>query len=64
MNQFSELSLCSVLQTNLARHSYGFDSMVETIVMSPQFRNKRIPATLAPTQIAAGKVNQHVSTDQ
>jgi hypothetical protein len=45
------------MQTNLAAHSYGFDSMVETIVMSPQFRNKRIPVLPAATQIASGKVN-------
>ena len=62
--QLSDEALIHGMQTNLAAHSYGFDSMVETIVMSPQFRNKRIPATPAPTQIAAGKVNQHVSTDQ
>jgi hypothetical protein len=45
------------MQTNLAKHSYSFDSMVETIVMSPQFRNKRLPAPPAPTQVASGKVN-------
>ena len=33
------------METNLAAHGYGFDSMVETIVMSPQFRNKRITST-------------------
>jgi hypothetical protein len=56
--QLSDEALVDTMQTNLAAHGYGFDSMVETIVMSPQFRNKRIPAPLpAPTQIASRKVN-------
>jgi Protein of unknown function (DUF1592)/Protein of unknown function (DUF1588)/Protein of unknown function (DUF1587)/Protein of unknown function (DUF1585)/Protein of unknown function (DUF1595) len=55
--QLSDEALVDTMQTNLAAHGYGFDSMVETIVMSPQFRNKRIPAPPAPTQIASRKVN-------
>ena len=53
--QLSDEALVDTMQTNLAGHGYGFDSMVETIVLSPQFRNKRIPAP--PTQIASRKVN-------
>jgi hypothetical protein len=55
--QLSDEGLIDSMQTNLAKHSYSFDSMVETIVMSPQFRNKRLPAPPAPTQVASGKVN-------
>src|ERR1700678_213669 len=56
--QLSDEALVDTMETNLAGHGYGFDSMVETIVMSQQFRNKRIPAPLpAPTQIASRKVN-------
>ena len=52
------------MQTNLAAHGDRFDSMVETIVLSPQFRNRRTPATLQQptTQLASRKVNDHVST--
>ena len=53
--QLSDEALVDTMETNLAGHGYGFDSMVETIVMSPQFRNKRLPAP--PTQIASRKVN-------
>ena len=53
--QLSDEALVDSMETNLAGHGYGFDSMVETIVMSPQFRNKRLPAP--PTQIASRKVN-------
>jgi Protein of unknown function (DUF1592)/Protein of unknown function (DUF1588)/Protein of unknown function (DUF1587)/Protein of unknown function (DUF1595)/Protein of unknown function (DUF1585) len=55
--QLSDEALVDTMQTNLAAHGYGFDTMVETIVLSPQFRNKRIPAPPAPTQIASRKVN-------
>jgi hypothetical protein len=56
--QLSDEALVDTMQTNLAAQGYGFDSLVETIVMSPQFRNKRIPTPEKPqTQIAAGKVN-------
>jgi Protein of unknown function (DUF1592)/Protein of unknown function (DUF1588)/Protein of unknown function (DUF1587)/Protein of unknown function (DUF1585)/Protein of unknown function (DUF1595) len=55
--QLSDEALVDTMQTNLAAHGYGFDSMVETIVMSPQFRNKRIPPPQPPTQIASRKVN-------
>jgi hypothetical protein len=61
--QLSDEALIDRMQTNLAAHGYGFDTMVETIVMSPQFRNKRIPTPPAGTQMASGKVNQHVSTN-
>ena len=53
--QLSDEALVDTMQTRLAAQGYGFDSLVETIVMSPQFRNQRIPAP--ETQIASRKVN-------
>ena len=53
--QLSDEALVDTMQTNLAAQGDRFDSLVETIVLSPQFRNKRIPAP--PTQIASRKVN-------
>jgi hypothetical protein len=53
--QLSDEALVDTMQTNLAAQGDRFDSLVETIVMSPQFRNKRIQAP--PTQIASRKVN-------
>ena len=53
--QLSDEALVDTMQTNLAAQGYRFDSLVETIVMSPQFRNKRIQAP--PTQIASRKAN-------
>jgi mono/diheme cytochrome c family protein len=35
------------MQQRLASGGYRFDTLVETIVTSPQFRNRRAPATLA-----------------
>jgi hypothetical protein len=56
--QLSDEALVDTMQTNLAAQGYGFDSLVETIVMSPQFRNKRIPTSHKPeTQIASRKAN-------
>jgi hypothetical protein len=40
--QLSDEALVDTMQSNLAAHGYGFDSMVETIVMSPQFRNEHV----------------------
>jgi hypothetical protein len=53
--QLSDEGLVDAMQTNLAAHGDRFDSLVETIVLSPQFRNKRIEAP--PTQIASGRGN-------
>ena len=55
--QLSDEALVDTMQTNLAAQGDRFDTMVETIVLSPQFRNKRIPEPPAPTQIASRKVN-------
>jgi Protein of unknown function (DUF1592)/Protein of unknown function (DUF1588)/Protein of unknown function (DUF1587)/Protein of unknown function (DUF1585)/Protein of unknown function (DUF1595) len=56
--QLSDEALVDTMQNNLAKQGYGFDSLVETIVLSPQFRNKRIQAPQKPeTQIASRKVN-------
>jgi hypothetical protein len=40
--QFSDESLLDVMESRLAAKQYRFDSLVETIVTSPQFLNKRI----------------------
>ena len=53
--QLSDEALIDTMQTNLAAQGDRFDSLVETIVMSPQFRNKRIQPP--PTQIASRKAN-------
>jgi hypothetical protein len=56
--QLSDEALIDTMETNLAAQGYGFDSLVETIVMSPQFRNKRTqPPPKPQTQIASGKVD-------
>ncbi len=54
--QLSDEALVDTMQTNLAAQGDRFDTLVETIVLSPQFRNKRTPPP--PTQLASGKVNQ------
>jgi Protein of unknown function (DUF1592)/Protein of unknown function (DUF1588)/Protein of unknown function (DUF1587)/Protein of unknown function (DUF1595)/Protein of unknown function (DUF1585) len=53
--QLSDEALVDTMETNLAAQGDHFDTLIETIVLSPQFRNKRLPAP--PTQIASGKVN-------
>ena len=40
----------------LPAQGYRFDSMVETIVMSPQFRNKRITSTSDSDSIQKGEL--------
>jgi Protein of unknown function (DUF1585)/Protein of unknown function (DUF1588) len=56
--QLSDEALLDTMKTNLAAHNDRFDSMVEAIVLSPQFRNKRIPAPPKPeTQLASRRGN-------
>jgi hypothetical protein len=64
--QLSDEGLIDAMKTNLAAHGDRFDSMLETIVLSPQFRNRRTPAPQQqPTmQIASRKVDDHVSIHQ
>jgi hypothetical protein len=61
--QLSDEGLIDAMKTALAAQGNRFDSMIETIVLSPQFRNKRIAAPpQQPTmQIASRKVDEHVS---
>jgi len=54
--QLSDESLVDRMQTNLAAAGYRFDSLIETIVTSPQFLNKRIPAT-PQLQLESRKAN-------
>jgi mono/diheme cytochrome c family protein len=42
--QLSDESLVDRMETRLAAQGYRFDSLLETIVTSPQFLNKRVPA--------------------
>ena len=58
------VSLIERMKTELADDDYRFDSLVETIVTSPQFLNQRNSEALEKTQTAAlpknvnqGKVN-------
>ena len=57
--QLSDEALVDRMQSNLAAQGDRFDSLVETIVVSPQFRNKRIP--VPETQIAGQIAPQTVS---
>jgi hypothetical protein len=41
--QLSDEALIERMKTRLLAKDYGFDSLVETIVTSPQFLNTRIP---------------------
>ena len=64
--QLSDEGLVDAMKTHLAANGNRFDSMIETIVLSPQFRNRRMPAPAQrpATQIASRKVDEHVSTHQ
>jgi hypothetical protein len=57
--QLSDESLIDRMKTRLTTGQYRFNSLVETIVTSPQFLNKRIPETPdAPgTQLQSRKAN-------
>ena len=62
--QLSDEGLIDAMKSNLARSGDRFDSMIETIVLSPQFRNMRTapPPQQPATQIASRKVDDHVAT--
>ncbi len=65
--QLSDEGLLDVMKTNLAANGNRFDSMIETVVLSPQFRNKRTAPPRPPqptTQVASRKVDEHVPTRQ
>jgi hypothetical protein len=53
--QLSDEALVDSMQSKLVAQGYRFDSLVETIVMSPQFRNKRI--SVPQNQIASRRAN-------
>jgi hypothetical protein len=46
--QLSDESLVERMETQLSQNGYRFHSLIETIVTSPQFLNKRIPAAPEP----------------
>ena len=54
--QLSDDQLVDTMETNLAAHGDRFDSLVETIVLSPQFRNKRIEAPPDADSLQKGKL--------
>jgi hypothetical protein len=54
--QLSDESLIDRMESQLAANGYRFDSLVETIVTSPQFLNRRIPAAPEP-QLESRKAN-------
>jgi hypothetical protein len=58
--QFSDEGLIDKMKVNLAANGYRFRSLVETIVLSPQFRDHRaLPLTTAqtPSKPALTKIN-------
>jgi hypothetical protein len=54
--QLSDEQLTERMENQLAANGYRFNSLVETIVMSPQFLNKRIPARPEP-ELQSRKAN-------
>ncbi len=50
--QLSDESLIERMETQLAANGYRFNSLVETIVTSPQFLNKRIADAPQPSSVA------------
>ncbi len=52
----SDESLVDRMKANLAAHGYRFDSLVETIVMSPQFRNQRGSGTRDADSLRKGEL--------
>jgi hypothetical protein len=54
--QLSDESLIDRMESQLAAKEYRFDSLVETIVTSPQFLNKRIPLAPEP-ELQSRKAN-------
>jgi len=50
--QLSDEALLDRMKANLAAKDYRFSSLIETIVLSPQFRNQRVPV-LATASTAA-----------
>jgi Protein of unknown function (DUF1592)/Protein of unknown function (DUF1588)/Protein of unknown function (DUF1587)/Protein of unknown function (DUF1595)/Protein of unknown function (DUF1585) len=55
--QLSDEALVDRMRANLAADNNQFDGLLETIVLSPQFRNQRVVPPVTQTQIASGKVN-------
>ena len=53
--QFSDESLIERMETRLAAKEYRFHSLVETIVTSPQFLNKRIPDLRETSELQSRK---------
>ncbi len=58
--QLSDEGLLERMKANLKKDNYRFRALVETIVLSPQFRDRRAPAMTAaqaPTDTALHKIN-------
>ena len=54
--QLSDEAMIERMKTRLLAHEYRFDSLVETIVTSPQFLNTRIPDSREIPKPQAGKL--------
>ncbi len=52
--QLSDEGLIDTMQSELVAQNYRFDTLVESIVTSPQFRNQRVAAA-PPTQLASSE---------
>jgi hypothetical protein len=57
--QLSDESLIENMETQLKANEYRFQSLVETVVTSPQFMNKRMPAApeTSVAQLQSGRGN-------
>jgi hypothetical protein len=54
--QLSDESLIERMEKQLAAHDYRFDSLIETIVTSPQFLKRRVPLAREP-ELQSRKAN-------
>lgn len=59
--QLSDESLVDRMEARLAAQGYRVDSLVETIVTSPQFLNRRIPVAPEPEILQSMKAKENVT---
>jgi len=57
--QLSDEGLIDQMKVNLAKDGYRFRALVETIVLSPQFRDRRVALVTAAASPAAPASNMH-----
>ena len=56
--QLSDEALVDKMKTNLAADGYKFRSLVDTIVLSPQFLDRRITGEASATQMPAPQLGK------